>query len=86
MPLSDRQQTEDAGAWGFVTLPAVGAAPLSQPVRSVVVITAGNLALTLADGSNNSASVIPVTASPYPLPYAAIGLATNNTAVVLGLW
>lgn len=82
---SDRTQTEDSGGSGFVTIPAIGGTPLPVPVRSIVVLTAGNLSVVLADGSNNSANVIPVTASPYPLPYGVVALATNNTAVIIGL-
>lgn len=77
--------TQDLGATGFVTIPAIGATRLNTPVRALIVITAGNLAVELDDGTDNSASVIPVTASPTPIQLGAVRFAPNNTAVCIGL-
>lgn len=79
------QATRDSGGWGFVAIPAIGAPALTFPIRGVVCTTAGNMAVQLGDGSDNGATVIPVTAGPIILPYDVRRYVTNNTAVLLGV-
>jgi hypothetical protein len=73
-----------APASGFVTIPAIGGTALEVPTRAIVISTAGNLAVVMADGSDNSATVIAVTAGQI-YPFEVTKYATNNTAVALGL-
>ncbi len=71
-------------AFGFVTMPTSSQTALANPVRGLVITSAGNLAVVLANGTTNNGQVIPVSAGAvYPL--AAIQLGSNNTAGVLGL-
>jgi hypothetical protein len=71
-------------AFGFVTLPTSAQAALTNPVRGVLITSAGNLSVVLANGtSNNSAAFAVAAGAIYPL--AAIQLGSTNTAGVLGL-
>ena len=73
----------NAGGLGFVALPTQ-APYLTTACRAVWVTTAGNLGLVLADGTNNDAQLVAVTASQF-FPVQAIGLSPSNTAVVIGV-
>jgi hypothetical protein len=71
-------------AFGFVTMPTSAQTALTNPVRGLLITSAGNLAVVLANGTSNNGQVIPVSAGAvYPL--AAIQLGSNNTCGVLGL-
>jgi len=71
-------------AFGFVTLPTSVQTPLTNPVRGLLITSAGSLSVVLANGTSNNAAAFAVTAGAiYPL--AAIQLGSTNTAGVLGL-
>lgn len=71
-------------ATGFIVLPLSTETPLVVPPRSVIITSAGNLGLALADGTNNNSQLIAVTAG-LVLPLRAIQRTVGNTAGVLGL-
>ena len=72
------------GGTGFATLPAAST-PLAVSVMGVVVVTAGNMGLVLADGSNNDSNLIAVTAGMF-FPFQAVAVSASNTAGVLGIY
>jgi len=72
-------------AKGVVDIPTAAQTALSTPTRGVAVISSGYLAVKFADGSDNSAKPIPVTAGQI-IPFRVVQLAaTGNTAGLLGL-
>lgn len=69
---------------GVVNVPASSETVLSTPTRGIAIILAGNLGVKFADGTENNAKLIPVTAGQV-LPFRVVQLTANNTAGVLGL-
>ena len=67
-------------AAGFVLLSSTAVAG----VRSVLVAASGNLAVQMADGSDNNANPVPVTAGQ-TIPIKAVKTMGANTATLLGL-
>lgn len=66
---------------GFVLLSGT---PTKLKVRGVLVQTAGDMAILMADGSSNAGYVVAVTAG-MQFPYQARATVTGNTAVLLGV-
>lgn len=71
-------------ATGFVAMPESIGTALAVPPRAIIITSAGNLGVAMADGSNNNAKLIAVTAGLI-LPLRAVQLTVGNTAGVLGL-
>lgn len=72
-----------APALGFVAIP-VAASPLTHPTRGVLITTAGNLGVVMADGSDNDSQLVAVTAGMV-LPLCVLSFSASNTAAALGL-
>jgi hypothetical protein len=70
-------------ALGFTAIPAHGS-PLTHPTRGLVITTAGNLGVVMADGSDNDSQLIAVTAGMV-FPFCVLSFSTSNTAAALGL-
>ena len=70
---------------GFVTIPAVAGPALTTPTRAVLVTTAGNLGVVMADGTNNNSQLLTVTVTGQPIPLAVVSFSTSNTAAALGV-
>lgn len=81
-----RTQSEDHGASGFVTIPAIGATALVVPFipRAVLVQTSGDMAVQLTDTSSNAGAVVAVVAGQI-FQLEVTRYVTGNTAVLLGL-
>lgn len=77
-------QRSTSPAQGFVTVPASGGSALTTPTRGLIVTTAGALGVVMADGTDNNAQLIPVSAGQV-LALSVLKHSSNNTAVVLGL-
>lgn len=65
-------------------LPAAGS-PLPLPCKGILVQTAGNMGLVMADGSTNNAALVAVTAGQFFWGVGAIAVSAANTAVLLYL-
>ena len=70
---------------GWVTVPASNATALTTPTRAIMVTTAGNLGVKLADGTDNNSTLVAVTVTGQPIPLAVIQLTASNTATILGI-
>lgn len=70
---------------GFVAVPASNATALANPTRAIIVTTAGNLGVVMADGTNNNSQVVAVTVTGQPIPLAVTQTTANNTATILGI-
>lgn len=66
---------------GFVVLTSTWT---DEEVRGVLVAVAGNMAVQLADGSDNNANAVAVTAGQF-FPLQARKITANNTATLLGV-
>lgn len=77
-------QLDTSSARGFVAIPASGAGALTTPTRGIVITTAGNLGVELADGTTNNTQLIAVVAGNV-FPFAVVRQSAANTAVMLGL-
>lgn len=85
IPLTELSALQSLAPYrGAVAVPASGSTPLVTPTRGLVVHTAGNLGVIMADGSSTDAHLVAVTAGMI-FPYAVTGLSASNTAGVWGL-
>ena len=72
-----------APALGFVVIP-VAASPLKVPTRGILITTAGNLGVVMADGSDNDSALVAVAAGQV-LPLCVLSFSTSNGAGAIGL-
>jgi hypothetical protein len=70
-------------ATSIVLLPAA-TSPLARGCKFVLVQTAGNMGLVMADGTTNDADLVAVEAGQL-FPFSAIARSVSNTAVLLAL-
>jgi hypothetical protein len=77
-------QVSTSPARGFIAVPASGGTALTTPTRGLVVTTAGNLGVLMADGTDNNTQLVAVTAGQI-LQLQVVKHTALNTAVVLGL-
>jgi len=78
-----QQSRVQASGRGFIALPAASD-PLTNPTSGVLVKTAGNMGLVMADGTDNNSALVAVTAGMY-FPFQAVAVSSSNTAVLLGI-
>ena len=72
------------GAVSIGVLPAAGS-PLPLPAKGILVQTAGNMGLVMADGSTNDSDLVAVTAGEFFWGLGAVAVSASNTAVLLYL-
>lgn len=70
---------------GWIAVPNSGSAALAVPTRAIIVTTAGNLGVVMADGSNNDGQLIAVTVTGQPISLAVLQTTASNTAAILGI-
>lgn len=70
---------------GWVTVPASNATALTNPTRAIMVTTAGNLGVKMADGTDNNSQLVAVTVTGQPIPLSVVQTTASNTATILGI-
>lgn len=71
---------------GIIPLPANGATALAKPPKGILVQTAGNMGLTMADGTTNDAALVAVTAGQWFHGLSPVKASASNTAVLLAVY
>jgi len=80
--LVPRNLAESAASIGV--LPAAGS-PLPLAAKGILVQADGNMGVIMADGSDNDATLVPVTAGQFFWGLSAVSASASNTAVLLYL-